>query len=159
MSTVNYAQLWLLALPQVIVVVAALIALAVDLLLLRARPTHDALHRRRASRVARLRPRHRAHCSLALAGEYSRRNAAGQPAHPSCPDCVARARDRHVVDGDEFPLHPPRWRICSAHPGRHRRQHVPGQLPGPAGHFHFTRTAEPVPLYPDRVRQASPAFL
>ena len=40
MSPVNYAQLWQLALPQVIVVVAALIALAVDLLLLRARPTH-----------------------------------------------------------------------------------------------------------------------
>ena len=39
MSTVNYAQLWQLALPQVIVVVAALIALAVDLLLLRARAT------------------------------------------------------------------------------------------------------------------------
>ena len=39
MSPVNYAQLWQLALPQVIVVVAALIALAVDLLLLRARPT------------------------------------------------------------------------------------------------------------------------
>ena len=38
MSPVNYAQLWQLALPQVIVVVAALIALAVDLLLLRARP-------------------------------------------------------------------------------------------------------------------------
>ncbi len=40
MSTVNYAQLWQLALPQVIVVAAALIALAVDLLLLRTRPTH-----------------------------------------------------------------------------------------------------------------------
>ena len=40
MSPVNYAQLWQLALPQVIVVVAALIALAVDLLLLRTRPTH-----------------------------------------------------------------------------------------------------------------------
>jgi len=40
MSTVNYAQLWQLALPQVIVVAAALIALAVDLLLLRARPAH-----------------------------------------------------------------------------------------------------------------------
>jgi NADH-quinone oxidoreductase subunit N len=38
MSPVNYAQLWQLALPQVIVVVAALIALAVDLLFLRARP-------------------------------------------------------------------------------------------------------------------------
>ena len=38
MTPVNYAQLWQLALPQVIVVVAALIALAVDLLLLRARP-------------------------------------------------------------------------------------------------------------------------
>jgi NADH-quinone oxidoreductase subunit N len=40
MSTVNYAQLWQLALPQVIVVAAALIALAVDLLWLRTRPTH-----------------------------------------------------------------------------------------------------------------------
>ena len=57
---VNYAQLWQLALPQVIVVVAALIALAVDLLLLRARPLDDPLHDRGASRVARLCPRHRA---------------------------------------------------------------------------------------------------
>jgi len=40
MSTLNYVQLWQLALPQVIVVVAALIALAVDLLLLRTRPIH-----------------------------------------------------------------------------------------------------------------------
>ena len=40
MSAVNYAQLWQLALSQVIVVLAALIALAVDLLLLRARATH-----------------------------------------------------------------------------------------------------------------------
>jgi NADH-quinone oxidoreductase subunit N len=38
MNAVNYAQLWQLALPQVIVVVAALVALAVDLLFLRARP-------------------------------------------------------------------------------------------------------------------------
>jgi NADH-quinone oxidoreductase subunit N len=37
MSTVNYAQLWQLALPQVIVIVAALIALAFDLLVMRAR--------------------------------------------------------------------------------------------------------------------------
>ena len=40
MSTVNYAQLWQLVLPQVIVVAAALIALAVDLLWLRTRPTY-----------------------------------------------------------------------------------------------------------------------
>jgi len=39
MSTVNYARLWQLALPQIIVVIAALIALAVDLLWLRTRPT------------------------------------------------------------------------------------------------------------------------
>ncbi|MES2223162.1 MAG: NADH-quinone oxidoreductase subunit N [Acidobacteriota bacterium] len=38
MNSVNYAQIWQLALPQVIVVVAALIALAVDLLWLRTRP-------------------------------------------------------------------------------------------------------------------------
>jgi NADH-quinone oxidoreductase subunit N len=37
MSTVNYAQLWQLALPQVIVVLAALVALALDLLVMRAR--------------------------------------------------------------------------------------------------------------------------
>ncbi|MGO8720388.1 MAG: NADH-quinone oxidoreductase subunit N [Acidobacteriaceae bacterium] len=40
MSAVNYAQLWQLALPAIIVAAAALIALAVDLLLLRSRPTH-----------------------------------------------------------------------------------------------------------------------
>ena len=40
MSPLNYAQLWQLALPQVLVVVAALVALAVDLLWLRARPIH-----------------------------------------------------------------------------------------------------------------------
>jgi NADH-quinone oxidoreductase subunit N len=40
MSPFNYAQIWQLAMPQVIVVVAALVALAVDLLLLRLRPTH-----------------------------------------------------------------------------------------------------------------------
>ena len=56
-------------------------------------------------------------------GECSRRNAAGEPAHPSCPNCTAHSCDRHLVDGDEFALHPPRWRICSAS-GRHRRQHV-----------------------------------
>ncbi len=60
MSTVNYAQLWQLALPQVIVVVAALIALAVDLLLLRDATGADALHCRRPTRLAWLRPRHRA---------------------------------------------------------------------------------------------------
>jgi NADH-quinone oxidoreductase subunit N len=41
MSTVNYAQLWQLALPQVIVIVAALIALAADLLVMRARSVHS----------------------------------------------------------------------------------------------------------------------
>jgi NADH-quinone oxidoreductase subunit N len=38
MSAFSYAQLWQLALPQVLVVVAALVALAVDLLVLRTRP-------------------------------------------------------------------------------------------------------------------------
>lgn len=40
MSAVNYAQLLQLALPEVIVVVAALVALAIDLLVLRASRTH-----------------------------------------------------------------------------------------------------------------------
>ncbi len=157
MTATNYAQLLRLVWPEIIVVVAALVATAVDLLAMRGRVCACGARRRRGLR--RQDARGRCAWLLMTTGQANVFDGMliANPLTRLVQIAAAGAGDLCAAVLDRRGLYGACGRVCAAGADGDGGDDVSGGVAGPAGDLYLAGAAEPFALCADRVRQAQPA--